>query len=144
MKFKGIPTWVWYTWPLLLMAIFFLVTQGGGEVASNAGKRLYEQHCQSCHMPDGMGLGKLIPPLAGADYVLQGGPELACVLRYGLTDTILVNGEFYSRPMAGLPKLPAVEVRSILLYIRSAWGNSAPEISFDEVQAALNDCAPTE
>ena len=77
MKFKGIPTWVWYTWPLLLMAIFFLVTQGGGEVASNAGKRLYEQHCQSCHMPDGKGLGKLIPPLAGADYVLQGGPELA-------------------------------------------------------------------
>ena len=34
-----------------------------------SGQALYEQHCGNCHGLDGRGLGTLIPPLAGADYL---------------------------------------------------------------------------
>lgn len=140
---RKIPSWVWYAWPLLIVVIVLIVRFTGGEkVASNAGKKLYEIHCQTCHMADGEGLGKLVPPLAGADYVLEGGPELACIIRYGMTGEVTVNGEVYNRPMPAFQKLPAVEVRSILLYIRSAWGNSAPDLPFEQVRDALNRCAP--
>lgn len=140
---RKIPTWVWYGWPAVIVVIVLIVQLTSGEkVASNAGKKLYELHCQTCHMADGEGLGKLVPPLAGADYVLQGGAELACIIRYGQKGPIIVNGEEYNRPMPGFQDLPAVEVRSILLYIRSAWGNAAKDIPFESVREALNRCAP--
>ena len=35
------------------------------------GERLYVQHCSGCHGEQGQGLGTLIPPLAGSDYLAQ-------------------------------------------------------------------------
>lgn len=140
---RKVPTWIWYAWPAVIVAIVLIVQlTAGDEVASSAGKKLYERHCQTCHMADGEGLGKLVPPLAGADYVIEGGAELACLIRYGLKGPITVNGEVYNRPMPGFQELPAVEVRNILLYIRSAWGNTAEDIPFESVREALNRCAP--
>lgn len=143
MSKQRIPTWIWYVWPVLIVVVVILLRFPEADgIASQAGKQLYELHCQSCHMADGQGFGKLVPPLAGADYVLDGGPELACIIRYGMTGEVEVNGERYNRPMPAFGKLPAVEVRSILLYIRSAWGNQAPDLPFDQIRDALNRCAP--
>ena len=80
---KRWKTWIWYAWPLILVAGLLVAKYGAdGKVSSTAGQKLYELHCQTCHMADGKGLGKVVPPLAGADYLLKGGPELACLLRY--------------------------------------------------------------
>lgn len=141
MKQISVPRWAWYTWPLIPVLIVLFITFSGGEkVASAAGQKLYERHCQTCHMVDGKGLGKLIPPLAAADYVLEGGAELACLIRKGAEGEMVVNGVTYDRPMPGFPNLLPVEIRSILLYIRSAWGNQAPDLSFDDIEAALSQC----
>ncbi len=141
---RKLPVWVWYAWPLVIVGIIFLVQwSNGSSVSSSAGEKLYAIHCKTCHGPSGEGLGRLVPPLAEADYVLEGGSELACDIRYGLRDSIVVNGVAYGRPMPAFPDLPAVEVRSILTYIRTAWGNDAPAFSFDEVRKALADCDST-
>lgn len=59
------------------------------------GERLYKTHCANCHMDGGEGLGALIPPLKGSDYLAANRERLACMIRYGLKDTIMVNGKVY-------------------------------------------------
>lgn len=136
-----VPRWVWYSWPLLVVVIVLVIQLTAEEqVGSRAGQRLYAQHCQNCHAEDGSGLGTLIPPLAGADYVLEGGPELACILRYGQQGKVTVNGVAYEGVMPANEELAPVEIRSILTYIRSAWGNDREGFSFAEINVALDSC----
>ena len=74
------------------------------------GKVLYDFHCANCHMQDGAGLRGLIPPLANADYLKNNQESLACVIRYGLKGTIIVNGKEYNTQMAGIPEINDVQI----------------------------------
>lgn len=104
------------------------------------GEALYKTHCANCHMDDGRGLGALIPPLADADYLKKERDQLACILIYGLVDTIVVNGQTYGEKMSGIPTLSAVEVTNILNYVNNAWGNQNGVFTLEEVRKSLEIC----
>lgn len=126
------------SWPLILGIAFFAyiyATDSGG-----AGQKLYDQHCANCHMENGKGFRSLYPPLAGADYVQQAGPELACILRYGIQDSMLVNGKWYNQAMPANSLLKDQEIAALVNFIKNSWGNKNNEIPFVEIKASLDAC----
>jgi mono/diheme cytochrome c family protein len=104
------------------------------------GKRLYQVHCANCHMDNGAGLGALIPPLAGSDYLQTQREQLPCLIRHGLQDTIVVNGKIYAEQMPGNKVLSEVQITNVLNYVLQNWGNQEPPFSLEEVNNALNQC----
>lgn len=106
--------------------------QGGG--------RLYKTQCANCHMDNGEGLSALIPPLGNSDYLAKNRDRLPCIIRYGLHDTIVVNGKTYAENMPGMPGNSEIQVTNILNYINTSWGNNNPPYSFDEVRQLLEKC----
>ena len=91
-------------------------------------------------MEDGTGLGTNIPPLAKADYLEKHQKQLACFIRYGIKDTIIVNGKTYQQAMAGHADLTENEITNIINYIHHAWGNALSPILFVEVTTQLKNC----
>lgn len=104
------------------------------------GQRLYKANCSNCHLDDGKGLGDLIPPLAGADYLEKNRLDLPCLLRNGTTDTIVVNGKQFVEKMPGVPHLSEADVTNILNYINNNWGNNYTVYRLDEVIEILKKC----
>lgn len=91
-------------------------------------------------MDNGEGLGALIPPLAQSDYLAQHRDQLPCIIRYGLADSIVVNGKPYAEKMAGQPNLSDIAIVNILNYINNAWGNNNGVLRLDEVEKRLKTC----
>jgi len=91
-------------------------------------------------MDDGTGLGALIPPLAGADYLSGHRGKLACIVRHGLNDTIVVNGKMYAEQMLGNDKLSEIQITNLLNFILQSWGNNQPPLTFDDVKSVLSQC----
>ena len=93
------------------------------------GERLYVQHCAGCHGEQGQGLGTLIPPLAGSDYLAQHRELLGCIIRQGLRGPIVVNGVHYNQVMLGVQDtathrhLSPAQITNLLNYLESHWGN---------------------
>lgn len=126
---------------ITLMLLFFLT--GWTSCNNNAftqGEILYTNFCSNCHMSDGSGLVGNIPPLAGADYIKNDPVKMACIIRYGISDSIIVNGKSYGQPMAGIPALSDFEIANIINYINHSWGNNFGYVQIGEVQEALNNC----
>ncbi|MEM9983338.1 MAG: cytochrome c, partial [Bacteroidota bacterium] len=110
---------LWAAIPILLFVGIFLINM---LVYRNKeqGAVLYEVHCQSCHLEEGDGLRGIIPPLAKADYLQQHQSQLACLIRYGLQDTILVNGKQYRQAMPANETLTDTQISNIINYINTA------------------------
>jgi mono/diheme cytochrome c family protein len=94
-----------------------------GKTDYRQGKNLYAQHCTSCHMDDGKGLGKLIPPLANSDWLKNNQEVVTCLLINGMEGEIIVNDTSYNQPMPGNGELSDFQVTNIINYINHAWGN---------------------
>jgi mono/diheme cytochrome c family protein len=104
------------------------------------GEKLYAQQCASCHGDQGQGLGRLIPPIAGSDYLAAHRSELPCLLRNGQNEVIVVNGVGYHNVMPGNKSLSPAQVTNLLNYIESHWGNEAAPRTISDVQAQLDKC----
>ncbi len=127
----------------LLTLAAFLCLYFGGSCEKNTfqeGERLYKVHCANCHMDDGIGLSALIPPLAGSDYLNKHREQLPCILRYGLSDTIFVNGKMYAEKMPGVSTLSEIHIANLLNFINNSWGNRNGVYRLEEVRAALEKC----
>lgn len=105
------------------------------------GKLLYAEHCANCHGEKGEGLKKLIPPLAGTDYVPGKVSKLPCIIRYGIDGSISVNGQTYNQPMAGIRALEADEIKAVIDYMLSEWYPEQESLSQGEVSRLLKNCA---
>tara|TARA_Y100000588_G_C14228344_1_gene914137 strand:- start:1460 stop:1897 length:438 start_codon:yes stop_codon:yes gene_type:complete len=103
------------------------------------GKRLYTQYCNNCHMDNGEGLGRLIPPLAKSDYLMEDLGRAAKIMKYGQKGPIAVNGTEYNQPMPANPQLTPLEILQILAYVSNTWGNEADIMTLPEVQDALKE-----
>jgi hypothetical protein len=91
-------------------------------------------------MPDGVGLESLIPTLVQADYLRENPLKTACIVRYGLQDSIVVNGKKYDQEMPAIPTLSDFEITNIMNYIYSSWGNDIPYVTLQEVKRTLDSC----
>jgi hypothetical protein len=111
--FKSVlPTGLWG----VLMAIMLLLPSCA-EHPYQQGQILYENFCSSCHMSDGL-------------------------IRYGITDTIIVNGKTYNNPMAGIPNLTEFEIANIINYVNQAWGHELAVVRVSDLQKQLDECLP--
>lgn len=101
------------------------------------GRKLYKTICANCHMENGEGLGRLIPPLANSDYLVSNRADLARTLKYGLNGPITVDGVDYNQPMPANPGLTDLEIAEILTYIGNTWGNNMGGFTIEEVEKDL-------
>lgn len=126
----------------LLLALFLglFAEESCNSNPYSSGARIYKQVCANCHLDHGEGLAALIPPLANADFLKKNRNRLPCIVRYGLKDTIVVNGARFSEQMQALPGLNEVQITNVLNYIGSSWGNNLPPFQLEEVRAVLNTC----
>ena len=104
------------------------------------GKKLYTANCSNCHQEDGSGLGKLIPPLAKADYLLENQERAICIIKNGIKEEIIVNGTAYRQPMIGFSELAPLDIAMISTYIYNSWGAETGFITQEQVKAALQQC----
>ncbi len=91
------------------------------------GAKLYETHCQDCHMADGKGKPPAWPPLAGNRAITMPSAvnSIRIVLNGGFAPSTAGNPRPYSMPPYG-PQLSDDEVAAVVSYIRQAWGNAGP------------------
>ena len=101
------------------------------------GKILYENYCANCHQNDGTGLGKLIPPLKGSDYMENDPGKTVRIIKHGLRGEITVNGQLYNQPMPANPNLTNMEIAQIVTYIYNIWGNEAGVVDGKKVAEYL-------
>jgi len=127
----------------LVFGLAVFLAYMGGACESNPyrqGEIMYGTYCANCHMEDGSGLRGRIPPLAKSDYLKKYPDDIACIIRYGKTGEIEVNGKKYSEAMPGVPKLTDFEITNIINYIHQAWGNEYGYVKVQQVQKALEKC----
>ena len=124
----------------LLLPLLLLTLPGCFTDKQNQGHKLYAEHCSSCHGEQGQGLARLIPPLAGADYLARHRAELPCLLRLGQRGPITVNGILYNQVMPGHAELSPAKLTNLLNYIENSWGNTATPRTIREVEEQLRAC----
>ncbi|WP_234733342.1 c-type cytochrome [Tellurirhabdus bombi] len=131
--------------PLYFCLPFLLACQSEEELKREkyfvAGQQLYKEHCSNCHQTDGKGLAALYPPINGSDY-LRNKEKVICLIRHGLSDSIVVNGRPYNRPMPANPQLANIEVAEIVTYIYNEWGNEKTISEVKDVGKVLDQCVP--
>lgn len=103
------------------------------------GKTLYEFHCESCHMADGSGLAKLIPPLQ-SDYYDDNYNKLSCIIRNGLNERIIVNGKPYEQEMPYNLGLSDFEIVNIINYMDNVLLKKDRYKSLQSVRDELAGC----
>jgi len=124
----------------LLALLLLLALPGCFTDKQNQGEKLYVAHCAGCHGDQGQGLARLIPPLAGADYLKERRDYLPCLLRRGQTGPITVNGIRYNQVMPGNAELSPARLTNLLNYIESHWGNHGTPRTIHEVEEQLKGC----
>ena len=125
---------------ILCFCLFLAALSSCEDQTYQSGGRIYKKACANCHMDSGEGLGALIPPLAGSDFLGKNRDKLPCIIRYGLQDTIVVNGKTYGENMAAMPGFSDIQITNLLNYVNTSWGNHNPVYSYEEVKALLEKC----
>lgn len=104
-----------------------------GEEEFASGRKLYVQHCQVCHGPEGLGSSDMYPPLSETEWVTGDKARLIRTLLLGLSEPIEVNGEMYNQEMPAFQQLTDQEITDILTYIRNSFGNTSDAVIPGEV-----------
>ena len=105
------------------------------------GMNLYQTNCANCHQVDGSGLKDLYPPLAKTDlWQRVKMNELACMIKNGQKDSILVNGKPFNAYMPANPKLQALDIAELVTYMREKWSPNKTMFSLDSARFALKNC----
>jgi mono/diheme cytochrome c family protein len=92
--------------------------------AAADGKAVYARQCSACHQPQGAGLPKTFPPLAGNPDLFLDRLFPVFVVLNGLEGTVTIKGEQYQGAMPPFDHLSDTEVAAVVTYVRGAWGNA--------------------
>ncbi len=151
--FEPTPWWVWTISVLVLFAMGFYLGKYSGTFGTMAhqvemppriaeerverevrGDQLYAGLCQPCHGSDGMGTPGRYPPLVDSEWVVQDAETPTRIVLFGAEGPMEVLGETYNEIMDPFEhRLDDREVAAVVNYIRTSWGNDAPEIDPDRV-----------
>ena len=99
------------------------------------GSEIYTDFCMQCHLPNGVGVENLFPPLAKSDY-LQDIDKSIHAIKFGLKGPIKVNGIAYNGNMIN-QGLDEEEIADVMNYILRSWGNSSDLIITEEKVASI-------
>lgn len=104
------------------------------------GGKLYTRHCSNCHQADGKGLGLLYPPVDVSDFMDNHIDETLCLMKYGVSGEITVNGKVFNKPMPGVPSLTDLEIAEIATYIYNIGNHKRGLIPVTEVEKRMKEC----
>lgn len=91
------------------------------------GSKVYSK-CSGCHGTNGLGDGANYPPLGGSEWVTGDTQSLAMILLNGLKGEITVAGKVWNSNMPSQMPLNAVELASVMTYIRNSFGNETGDV----------------
>lgn len=98
------------------------------------GAAVYARTCIACHMPTGLGLPPVFPPLVNAPIVV-GDPELPVkFILQGLMGPITVNGMTYNSMMPAVVGVSDQDIADVLTYVRQSFGNQGNPVTADQVK----------
>ena len=105
------------------------------------GKKLFSANCITCHQANGQGQPGQFPPLAGSEFVLgDASNRLIAIVLKGLQGPVQVKGQAFNNAMqAWEGQYTDQQLAAILTYVRSDWGNNAPEIPAEAVKAMRDE-----
>ena len=110
------------------------------EVQIEKGKRVYEQTCFACHLPNGVGIQGVFPPLAKSDFLMADKDRSIRVIMDGLSGEIQVNNKTYNGVMPPLV-LNDEQIANVLTYVRNSWGNAGETVSVTDVSRVRAESA---
>lgn len=133
-----------YFCALLCITVLIFACQDQNEIDfqnyKTSGKDIYKAKCQNCHAENGEGLGALAPPLTDTTYLKAHKNKLACFIKNGLQDTIVVHGKTYSDKMPGFKELTDIEIAQLIVYITNSFGNTQGHYPYSQVSEDLKNC----
>jgi mono/diheme cytochrome c family protein len=105
------------------------------------GKKLFSANCVTCHQANGQGQPGQFPPLAGSEFVLgDASNRLIAIVLKGLQGSVQVKGQSFNNAMQPWEgQYTDQQLAAILSYVRSDWGNNAPEIPPEAVKAMRDE-----
>lgn len=104
------------------------------------GKEIYKTSCQNCHMGNGKGLKKLIPPLSNSDYLEKNQGSIPCLIKFGAKESMTVNGIVYEPVMPAHGSLSVLEIAEVMTYINNSWDNQFGFVKASQVEEYLAEC----
>ena len=117
---------------VLIVAAFLQSCQ---KEAYSQGEMLYRIHCENCHMEDGSGLGKLIPPLDSSKLTLSDPEKLICLIRKGKPVNALTG-----QKMPANAKINEVELTNLVNFLGSRYASNPQTVQVPEVKKMLSGC----
>lgn len=106
----------------------------------SSGRDIYKAKCQNCHGENGEGLGELAPPLTDSLFIKTNKNRLACFIKNGVDEPLIVHGKEYRGKMPAFPELTDIEVAQVLVFITNSYGNNEGFYSYEKVNADLKNC----
>jgi len=100
------------------------------------GSEIYEDFCLTCHRPNGKGIPKSFPPLAGSDYLMNKREQSIRAVKFGQQGEIVVNGIPYNSVMAA-QGLDNDEIANVMNYIMNSWENKQDKMVREEEVASI-------
>lgn len=98
------------------------------------GKSVFLANCATCHQANGLGVPGAFPPLAGSEWAQGNEERIIRIVLHGLQGPITVEGKEFNNVMAPLGAvLKDEQIANVLSYVRSEWGNTAPEVQPETV-----------
>jgi mono/diheme cytochrome c family protein len=105
-------------------------TEGQSKASFEAGAKLYENHCQSCHGANGVGAPPAYPPLANNQAISMefASNPIRMVLFGGYPPSTRANPRPYGMPPFAY-FMNDQEVADVVTYMRQSWGNRGTAIN---------------
>jgi mono/diheme cytochrome c family protein len=103
------------------------------------GRDLYISYCQNCHGAKGEGLAKLAPPLTDTLFLKHNKKKLACWIKNGVSEPMVVAGVQYEAKMPD-HNFANIDIAQIIVYVTNTFGNKQGNYTQNEVAADLSDC----
>lgn len=99
------------------------------------GAAVFSGNCAACHQATGLGLPGVFPPLAGSEWAMAKKDIPVQILLHGLSGTVTVKGSTFAGAMPSFAQLKDAEIAAVLSHVRKTWGNSAGEVTADDIAA---------
>jgi mono/diheme cytochrome c family protein len=130
-------------WPIFVAFLLLTACNSAEDVKREQyfveGLELYKNNCANCHQLDGTGLEGLYPPIS-TSFIENNKAKVICLIKYGINDSLVINGKKYSQPMPANIQLEKLELAEISTYIYNKWGNETVITSIDDIEKALEKC----
>lgn len=104
------------------------------------GKDIYRLKCQNCHGENGEGLGTLAPPLTDSNFLKINKQRLACFIKNGSQEPMVIHGKTYDSKMPAFPEMENIDIAQVMVYITNAFGNKQGMYRYEQVAKDLSQC----